>query len=148
MLVDSHCHLASASIVDDIEAVVARAVENGVTRMVTIGTDLEDGQVCLDFADRFPEVYAAVGIHPCSVTEIEAEDWLEQIEQWASHPKVVAIGEIGLDYYHAPPENWTEDRYRELQKIFFQRQLELAAKLGKNVIVHNRDRKEKVRPCW
>jgi TatD DNase family protein len=64
------------------------------------------------------------------------------------HPKVVAIGEIGLDYFHGAPKGWSEGDYRERQMAFFTRQLELAAQLGKNVIVHNRDRSEKVRPCW
>lgn len=148
MLVDSHCHLASHKFGLEVDEVVASAIDSGVTRMVTIGTDFEDCQDCLSLADRFPGVYAAVGIHPCSVTEIRADDWLSQIERLASHPKVVAIGEIGLDYFHGAPEGWSESDYRARQKDFFQRQLELAAKLGKNVIVHNRDRSESDRPCW
>lgn len=139
MLIDSHCHLASPTLAEEIDDLVQRAVEAGVTRLVTIGTDLDDGATCLEFAEHYPEVYAAVGIHPTSVTEIEAEDWLEQIERMAAHPKVVAIGEIGLDYYHDPPEGWTFEAYQQRQKDFLRQQLELASRLGKNVVVHNRN---------
>lgn len=149
MLIDSHCHLASYKYAhDELDQVVANAEAAGVTRMVSIGTDLEDGAACIALAERFSGVYAAVGIHPCSVTEIEADDWLEQIEKRAMHPKVVAIGEIGLDYFHGAPKGWNDEDYRDRQKDFFAKQLDLASKLGKNVIVHNRDRSEKVRPCW
>ena len=149
MLVDSHCHLASHNYSsEELDQVVANAMDQGVTRMVTIGTDLEDSAACITLAERFPGVYAAVGIHPCSVTEIDAEDWSGQIEQLANHPKVVAIGEIGLDYFHGAPEGWTDEDYRDRQMAFFNQQLELASRLGKNVIVHNRDRSEKDRPCW
>ncbi len=139
MLVDTHCHLASPSLAPEIEAIVERAHAQGVTRMVTIGTDLEDCQTCVDFADRFPEIYAAVGVHPTSVTDVTAEDWLAQIEELAAHPKVVAIGEIGLDYYHDPPEGWTFEDYQNRQKTFLTAQLDLAVALGKNVVIHNRE---------
>ncbi|MFT5192717.1 MAG: TatD DNase family protein [Verrucomicrobiales bacterium] len=147
MLVDSHCHLASPTLAADIDGVVERAIDAGVARMITLGTDLEDCQTCVDFADRFPQVHAAVGIHPCSVTETDAEDWFDQIEQMAQHPKIVAIGEIGLDYYHNPPEGWTEEEYHARQKDFLTQQLDLAVRLKKNVVIHNRDRGDQ-RVCW
>lgn len=139
MLTDSHCHLASPALASVMDAVIERAGAQGVTRLVTIGTDLDDCQTCLDFAEKYPQVYAAVGIHPASVTDIDADDWLDQIAQWAQHPKVVAIGEIGLDYYHPPPEGWTFEAYQARQKEFLERQLDLACRLGKNVVVHNRN---------
>ncbi len=139
MLVDSHCHLASRQLAGEIDAVVERARAQGVTRLVTIGTDLDDGPTCLQLAESHPEIHAAVGIHPTSVTEIEAADWLDQIEAWARHPKVVAIGEIGLDYFHKPPEGWTFEAYQARQMDFLEKQLDLAGRLGMNVVVHNRD---------
>lgn len=139
MLVDSHCHLASPSLREDSDGVVERALAQGVERLVTIGTDLEDGEICLRLAERHDCVHAAVGIHPTSVTGIEADDWLEQVERLAAHPKVVALGEIGLDYYHDPPDGWTFEAYQARQKEFLTRQLDLAARLKMNVVVHNRN---------
>lgn len=139
MLVDSHCHLTSGSLLEETTAIVERAVEQGVTRLITIGTDLDDCPKCVALAEAHPEIYAAVGIHPTSVTEIEDPDWLSRIEELAQHPKVVAIGEIGLDYFHDPPSGWTFEAYQERQKDFFELQLELASKLKKNVVVHNRE---------
>lgn len=139
MLIDIHCHLASPTLAGEMDGVVERAIAAGVTRMVTIGTDLEDCQICIDLAERYPQIYAAVGIHPCSVTEVDTDDWLDQVAAWAAHPKVVAIGEIGLDYYHDAPDGWTTETYHQRQKTFLERQLELAVQLGKNVVVHNRE---------
>ncbi len=146
-ITDSHCHLTSRQLAGEAEALVARAVEAGVSRLVTIGCDLEDSPRCADFAAAHKAVFAAVGVHPCSVTDVTEGDWLEQIRALAARPKVVAIGEIGLDYYHPAPDGWTEDAYRERQKAFFAAQLELAADLGLNVVVHQRDRKPDGR-CW
>jgi len=141
MLTDSHCHLASGQFRKDSGDVIQRAVEQGVTRMVTIGTDCEDSAECIALANNNLPVYAAVGIHPCSVTEItEDENWLEKIYQLAIAPKVAAIGEIGLDYFHPPPEGWSEEAYRKRQADFFRAQLELAAELGLNVVIHQRDK--------
>lgn len=148
-LIDSHCHLASYKFADEgpeLDAVIQRAADAGVTRMVSIGTDLVDSPACIALAEKYPSVYAAVGIHPCSVTEIDAEDWLDQIRAFAkSSPRVAAIGEIGLDYFHPAPDGWTEDAYRTRQAEFFQAQLALAAELGLNVIIHQRD---KMNTCW
>jgi TatD DNase family protein len=148
-LIDSHCHLASYKFADDgpeLDAIIDNAIAADVTRMVSIGTDLDDSPACVALADKYESVYAAVGIHPCSVHEIEADDWLDQIRTFAkSSPKVAAIGEIGLDYFHPAPNGWTEEAYRARQAEFFQAQLALAADLGLNVIVHQRDRGD---TCW
>ena len=145
MLVDSHCHLASRQFRDDLDAIIGNAREAGVTRMVTIGTDLEDGPACLEISERQLGVYAAVGVHPCSVTEIEEDSWVDRIRDLAAHEKVAAIGEIGLDYFHPAPDGYTEETYRERQAEFFRAQLELAAKLNLNVVIHQRDRGDQ---CW
>ncbi len=144
-ITDSHCHLCSGQFRGDVGEVVGRATEAGVARMVTIGTDLEDGPRCVELAREHPPVYAAVGVHPCSVTEIETDDWLAQIRELAGRPKVVAIGEIGLDYFHPAPEGWSEGDYHRRQAEFFTAQLGLAAELGLNVVVHQRDRGNR---CW
>src|SRR5690606_31525782 len=137
MLIDTHCHLASRSFEGEWPELIERARRSGVTRLITIGTDLEDSRKCVQLAEMFPEVFAAVGVHPTSAHEIEDEDWLSQIEELAAHPKVAAIGEIGLDYFHAPPEGMAMEDYQTRQKDFFRAQLGLAEKLGLNVVVHN-----------
>lgn len=140
MLVDSHCHLAYPQLADDIDAVVARAREAGVTRLVTISTDLEDGAANLALADRFPDtIRVAVGIHPTSVTEVAGTDWIDRLRQLAAHPAVVAIGETGTDHHHHPPEGFTEEQYHRRQDEFFDAQLALAESLDLPVVVHQRD---------
>jgi TatD DNase family protein len=146
MLTDSHCHLASRQFKEDISAVIERARAAGITRMVTIGTDLEDSAHCIDLAHQHSAVYAAVGIHPCSVTDVGNDgDWLQAIRKLAARKEVAAIGEIGLDYFHPPPEGWEQESYRQRQADFFKAQLELAAEMGLNAVIHQRDRGNQ---CW
>ncbi|MFP6872542.1 MAG: TatD family hydrolase [Verrucomicrobiales bacterium] len=145
MLTDSHCHLASRQFKEDIDAVIQRAVQSGVTRMVTIGTDPEDSSRCIDLANQHAAVYAATGVHPCSVTGVTCDDWLKKIRVLAGEEKVAAIGEIGLDYFHPPPDGWSKESYRGKQGDFFRAQLELAAELELNVVIHQRDRGNE---CW
>ena len=148
MLTDSHCHLTSSKFDADREQVITRAIAAGVTRMVTIGCDLEDSPRCVALAEQHSEIYAAVGIHPCYVTEIESAAWLGQLRTLAAHPRVAAIGEIGLDYYPPAPDGHSEPSYRDRQREVFQQQLELAAELGLNVVIHQRDRDTENTPCW
>lgn len=145
MLTDSHCHLVSRQFANDADAVIARALEAGVQRMVAIGCDLEDSPKCVELAARHDAVHATVGIHPCYVTEIQSDDWIDQLRSLAKQPKVAAIGEIGLDYFHAAPEGWTEEDYHTRQAEVFVTQLDLAVELGLNVVVHQRDKGER---CW
>lgn len=146
MLTDTHAHLISEAFAEEVEAVVERAVAAGVTRMVAIGCDVESSRAGLKLAERFPQVWATVGVHPTYVTEELHEDWLEQLREMTSHPRCVAIGEAGLDFYHPAPEGWKWEDYIARQESFFAAQLELAAACGKNIVVHQRDRSGS--PCW
>jgi TatD DNase family protein len=136
MLIDTHCHLNFESYNEDRDAVIARAAERGVTRIINPSTDKEDGDTVLRLADQYPNVYAAVGYHPNSTAGVDVARLTEIAEQ-AKHPKVVAIGEIGLDYYrdHSP---------KEQQHKLFEAQLELAARLELPIIIHNREASEDV----
>lgn len=131
MLVDTHCHLDFEMFDADRDDVVARAQAAGVTRIVVPALDLENCQGVLKLAEHYPDVYAAVGVHPNSTAEWNGE-WLDRLREFAGHEKVVAIGEIGLDYHwdKSPPE---------VQKQAFEAQLELASELDLPVIVHNRE---------
>ena len=140
MLIDTHCHLASSKFSpDEIEDIVRRAEQAGVSRIIAIGTDLEDSEKSIALAERYDAVFATVGIHPTEVLDLPSGGgWLAELRQLLQHPKAVAIGEIGLDYFH-PPERGSEEAYRALQFEVFRLQLELAAELNYNVVVHQRD---------
>ena len=128
-MVDSHTHLSSCEPPD--EELVSAAVEAGVTRIVTIGTDAENSGEALAAAERFPEVFAAVGHHPNEATGFDDADYAA-LERLAQHPRCVAIGETGLDYYrqHAPHEDQTRA---------FRAQIEIARAVGKPVVIHTRE---------
>lgn len=146
MLIDTHAHLQNPKLTLDLPGVLARAREAGVTRVITIGTTPEDSRTGLEMAERYENLRFAAGVHPCNVTDVTAPDWLEQIRALAAHPKCAAIGECGLDYYHPAPDGWTWEDYVARQKEFFTAQLALAAEMGKNVVVHQRDRSGTA--CW
>jgi TatD DNase family protein len=128
-VIDSHTHLSSCEQPD--EELVAAALEAGVTRIVTIGTDVENSGEALAAAERFPEVYAAVGWHPNEATGFSDRDYAGLLEL-ARHPRCVAIGETGLDYYreHAPHQD---------QARAFRAQIEIAREVGKPVVIHTRE---------
>ncbi len=135
-LVDTHCHLGWHAFNADRDAVIGRAIDAGVTRMVTIGVDSASCRQAVELAEQHAAVYAAVGVHPNDAAEF-TRDTLDEIRALAAHPKVVAIGEIGLDNY------WKRVA-PEAQARAFQAQLELAAEIGKPVIIHNHDATEAV----
>lgn len=130
-LFDTHCHLTAEQFDADRDAVIQRAFDVGVTQMLTLGTDVASSRAVIALAEQFEGVYAAIGIHPESVREAALED-VEIIRELAAHPKVVAIGEIGLDYY------WDKTT-AGLQQTFFETQLELAAELNLPAAIHDRD---------
>ena len=129
--VDTHCHLDWNSFDADREAVIDRAAQAGVMRMITIGVDVPSSRRAVEIADQHQAVYAAVGVHPNDCAEFDAAV-LADIRALAQHPKVVAIGEIGLDYY------WHKVDH-DVQARAFRAQLELAAELRKPVIIHSRE---------
>lgn len=139
MFFDTHTHLGSKQFDGDLPAVLERARAAGVTRMVAPATDLENARKLLVIAEHEPDVRVAVGIHPCDSDSVSGDAWINDLRELARHPKVCAIGEIGLDYFHAPPEGFTLDEWKAHQARVLTAQLELAAELKLNVILHNRE---------
>jgi TatD DNase family protein len=131
MFFDSHCHLTAEQFDTDREQVIQRALDAGVTQMLTLATDVASSRAVIALAERYAGVYAAIGIHPESVRDTGTDD-LHVLRELASHPLVVAIGEIGLDYY------WDKTT-AQLQQDWFEKQLELAAELNLPVAIHDRD---------
>ncbi len=130
-LIDTHCHLDWKAFDSDREAVIERAVRAGVRRMITIGVDLPSSRRAIEIAEQHASVYAAVGVHPNDCADFSAA-MLSEMRSLAQHPKVVAVGEIGLDYYWHKVDHDTQARA-------FRAQLELAAENDKPVIIHSRD---------
>ncbi|MCC6613613.1 MAG: TatD family hydrolase [Anaerolineae bacterium] len=135
-MIDSHCHLDFEAFDDDRAAVVQRAAAAGVTRIVNPAVDLGACEAALRLTAEYDGVYAAIGIHPNSTVDFSPEH-MAAVENYARRPKVVAIGEIGLDYHwdSSPPST---------QKAAFEAQLALAARLGLPVIIHNREASDDV----
>ena len=139
MLTDSHCHLASHRFdADEVPALVERARQAGVSRMISLVTGLDDLQPNLDIAAAHPEVSICIGIHPCNVHEAP-DDVIEHLRPHVSDPRVCGIGETGLDYYHPAPEGWNEESFRQRQRELLEAHFQLAADAGLNVVIHTRD---------
>lgn len=136
MLIDSHAHLDMKDFEKDREAVIARAGECGVERIITIGIDLASSRAALRIACDHPGIYSTVGYHPHDAKECRPE-YLDALAEMAGHPKVVAWGEIGLDFFrgYSPVED---------QKAVFERQIEMARDLGLPVIIHDREAHQEV----
>jgi TatD DNase family protein len=130
-MIDSHAHLTDERFADEVEAVVLRAREAGVEATVTVGTDLDDSAAALAIARRYADVFASVGIHP-HASSTATDDALARVRDLAADPRVVAIGETGLDYHY-------DFSPRDAQRSAFERQLRLAADLSLPVIVHARE---------
>jgi TatD DNase family protein len=130
-MIDSHCHLESRQYAGVIEDVVARAREASIDVMVNIGTDLATSKQSLALAERFSEIYATAGVHPHSATEFDDATRAALVELLRK-PKVVALGEIGLDYYR-------DLSPRDVQKRVFREQLEIAATDNVPVVIHVRE---------
>ncbi len=131
MLVDSHCHLDFPELYDDLDSVVARAINAGIGCMLTICTRVSAIPTVLDIAERYPQVYAAIGIHPHSVEEHGVLP-VDEIVSWTEHPKVVGIGETGLDYHY-------DKSPRAMQRESFINHIEAARQTGLPFIVHTRN---------
>ena len=130
MLCDTHCHLYK-EYYDDIEKVLEESKNNNVTRYISDGCDMKSNKEMLELTSKYDEVYVTLGIHPENVDDYKEED-IKYIEDNLSNKKVVAIGEIGLDYY------WTKDN-KEKQKELLETQLKLAEKYNKPVVIHSRE---------
>ena len=159
-LIETHAHLDYPDFEADLEEVISRAKDAAVSRIISIGTGLESSRRAVALAERFPNVYAVVGIHPTNVVE-EGLEFLPALRELALHPKVVAIGETGIDYHHIPEELQpakvasvdsallaqtsldqerliAEGAWKAAQSDAFRMQLDLAVELGLNVVIHQR----------
>src|SRR4051794_15529660 len=139
MFYDTHAHLDYPDFANEIEQVIARAEAAGITRVISIGTDLESSRKGIALADKFENVYSAVGWHPNDAAEAP-EDIRTPLKELAAHPKVVAIGETGLDYFRLPNSAADAAGSKQQQARIFQQQLEVAAELGLNCVIHQRDK--------
>ncbi|MGG5254527.1 TatD family hydrolase [Neobacillus sp. SM06] len=131
MLFDTHAHLNADQYADDLEEVVERAKQAGVSNMVIVGFDRPTIQKAMELVEHYDFMYASVGWHPVDAIDMTDED-LAWIEELASHPKVVALGEMGLDYY------WDKSP-KEIQKEVFRKQIRLAKKVKLPIVIHNRE---------
>jgi len=162
MLIDTHAHLDFPDFANDLEDVLRRAEEGDVKRVITIGTSIESSRRAIELAENHPSVYAAIGVHPSQVDEAE-DDVITPLRELAQNPRVVAIGETGLDYHHLASERVAREEqvqvmsalrsetdeeieaqirdgaYKSKQASLFQQQLDLAVELGLNVVIHQRD---------
>ena len=136
MLFDTHVHLNDDQFDEDLEEVIERARENGVERVVVVGFDEKTIKRAIELIDTYDFMYAAIGWHPVDAIDL-TDSYLEWIEELTAHPKVVAIGEIGLDYH------WDKSP-KDVQQVVFRRQIQLAKKLNLPIIVHNGEATEDV----
>ena len=164
MLIETHAHLDYPDFAPDFDDVLRRATEAGVTRIITIGTSLESSRRAVALAEKHSNVFAVIGVHPTYVEE-SGEDVITPLRELAANPRVVALGETGLDYHSLPSLELarehktsqvflkalltsTEDQveaeihdgaYKSKQSSLFEQQLDLAVELGLNVVIHQRD---------
>ena len=163
MLVETHAHLDYDDFAADFDEVLQRATNAGVTRIITIGTSVESSRRAIELAETYANVYAVVGVHPTSAEEA-GDDVITPLRELARHPRVVAIGETGLDYHRLPSAEVAKEKqvqvfsralqgeteqeieagihdgaYKGAQASLFEQQLDLAVELGLNVVIHQRD---------
>jgi len=133
MLIDSHAHIQGKEYAGEVEAVIARAREAGVEKIIAVGGagDMSSNTEAIALANKFPDIYATVGMHPHDAKDVGADE-LKKLKQLAAAPKVIAVGETGLDYYydHSP---------REVQRRMFAEFIHLARETGLPIVIHERD---------
>jgi TatD DNase family protein len=164
VLTDTHAHLDFPEFDGQLDAVLDRARQAGVHRFITVGIDRASCRKSLAIAEKYDDVYAVVGLHPCNVLDEGAMDFLEELPALARHPKVVAIGETGLDHHHLPSRDLArrnkseavfdallagtaeaaqagiaDGAMKSAQEEAFKAQLDLAIELGRNVVIHQRE---------
>ena len=136
MIFDSHCHLNDENLYPRIDEVISDAKKTGVNKFLVVGYDLPSSQLAVKIANEYEECYAAIGIHPTEIPHTSEQDY-EELQSLVSNPKVVAIGEIGLDYH------WVKDlSQREIQKEWFIKQIEFANDCKLPISIHNRESNE------
>lgn len=163
MLIDTHAHLDYPDFAADFNDVLARATAAGVTRILTIGTSIASSRRAVELAEKYPNVFAVIGVHPTSAEEAP-DDVITPLRELATSPRVAAIGETGLDYHHLPSTEVARERKTQVisqalqaetddqieggihdgalkskQASLFQQQLDLAVELKLNVVIHQRD---------
>ena len=162
MLIETHAHLDYPDFANDFDDVLRRATDAGVTRIITIGTSVESSRRAIDLAEKYPNIFAVIGVHPTYALQV-AEDVITPLRELAKNPRVAAIGEIGLDYHHLPSveaakqkhiqvfnalQSETEEQieariedgaYKSKQAELFEQLLDLAVELRLNVVIHQRD---------
>jgi TatD DNase family protein len=136
---DTHAHLDFPDFREDLPEVIQRALGAGITRMLAIATTLESSRRVIELAERYTPVYAVVGVHPNHVSEA-SNDITLRLRELAAHPKVVAIGETGMDYHRLGEKNAADlEKTKARQREVFVQQLEVAAALKLNCVIHQRD---------
>jgi TatD DNase family protein len=140
---DTHAHLDYPDYAPDLPEIVARAQSAGITKIISIGTSLDSSERAIRLAEKFTNVFAAVGWHPTEA-EKAPNDLRPALREFAKHPKVVAIGETGLDHHHLPsekPEFTADDDlcYKEKQAEIFRQQMEIASEFKLNCVIHQRN---------
>lgn len=162
MLIETHAHLDYPDFANDLDDVLRRATEAGVTRVITIGTSLESSRRAVNLAEKYSNVFAVIGIHPTYVDDAD-DDVITRLRELAKSPRVVAFGETGLDYHHLPSvearkqqsvqvfnalQSETEEQleatiedgaYKSKQAELFEKQLDLAVEFELNAVIHQRD---------
>src|SRR5690625_1226557 len=136
MLFDTHVHLNARQFMEDREEVIQSAFDAGVKYMVVVGFDHETIPLAIEIAEQYDSIYAAIGWHPVDAIDMTDEDF-KWIEELCSHPKVVALGEMGLDYH------WDKSP-KDVQKDVFRKQINLAKKVNMPIIIHNREATEDI----
>ena len=163
MLIETHAHLDYPEFAADFDEVLRRATNAGVTRILTIGTSVASSRRAIELAEKYPNIFAVVGVHPTSAEPIADDDVTTPLRELADNPRVVAIGETGLDYHSLPSvlaakdkkvqvfanalQGETEEQidasiedgaYKSRQTVLFEQQLDLAVELGLNLVIHQR----------
>lgn len=131
MLIDTHVHLNADQYEEDVEEVIQRALDKNVKKMIVVGFDTKTIERAMELVEQYPFLYAVIGWHPVDAIDCTKED-LQWIESLAAHPKVVGIGETGLDYH------WDKSP-KEVQQRLFREQIQLAKRVELPIIIHNRD---------
>ncbi len=131
MIFESHAHYDDEAFDEDREALLSSLQDNGIEYVINVGASLKSTEMTVELTTKYPFIYGAAGVHPSETAELTEETFAWLREQ-CMQPKIVAVGEIGLDYYWEEPEH-------EVQKVWFEKQLELAREIRKPVIIHSRE---------